>query len=305
MAGYLAGRLALTLLTVFLALTFMFGVLHMAGDPVLLLVPVDSSAEHIERMRVEWGFADPLWVQYGRFLGRALAGDFGTSLKYNLPALQLVLERLPATALLTAVSILFAVVLGLPLGFLGAIREGRAADRLSNVGSVLGQSIPSFWLGLLLILVFSVTLGILPTGGMGSAAQLVMPGITLGLYSLGRVVKLTRSSVLDVLRADYIRTARAKGLRERVILYRHVLKNAAIPIVTIIGLQMSGLIGGAIVVETIFAWPGLGRLIVQSIQFRDFPTALAAVFFTAVTVSLINLLVDLLYGLLNPRIVHE
>ena len=215
------------------------------------------------------------------------------------------MERLPAPALLTAVSILFAVVLGLPLGFLGAIREGRAADRLSNVGSVLGQSIPSFWLGLLLILVFSVTLGILPTGGMGSAAQLVMPGITLGLYSLGRVVKLTRSSVLDVLRADYVRTARAKGLRERVILYRHVLKNAAIPIVTIIGLQMSGLIGGAIVVETIFAWPGLGRLIVQSIQFRDFPTALAAVFFTAVTVSLINLLVDLLYGLLNPRIVHE
>jgi peptide/nickel transport system permease protein len=305
MTRYLAGRLALTILTVFLALSFMFGVLHMAGDPVLLLVPVDSSTEHIERMRVQWGFADPLWVQYGRFVWQACQGDFGTSLKYNLPALSLVLERLPATALLTFASVLFAVVVGLPLGILAAVREGRLADRLSNVGSVLGQSVPSFWLGLLLILVFSVTLGLLPTGGMGTPAQLAMPAVTLGLYSLGRVTKLTRSSVLEVLRADYVRTARAKGLREPTVLFRHVLKNAAIPIVTIIGLQMSGLIGGAIVVETIFAWPGLGRLIVQSIQFRDFPAALAAVFFTAVTVSLVNLLVDLLYGLLNPRIVHE
>jgi len=237
-------------------------------------------------------------------VGRAARGDFGVSLKYNVPALRLVAERLPATALLTAASILFAVILGVPLGFLSAVRRGRLADRLANVGSVLGQSIPSFWLGLLLILVFSVTLGLLPTGGMGTLRQLVLPALTLGLYSLGRVVKLTRSSVLEVLRSDYVRTARAKGLREAVVLFRHVLKNASIPIVTIIGLQMSGLIGGAIVVETIFSWPGLGRLIVQSIQFRDFPTALAAVFFTAVTVSLVNLIVDLLYGLLNPRIVY-
>jgi len=301
---YLAQRLGLTLLTVFLALTFMFGVLHLGGDPVLLLVPVDSSPEYIERMRVEWGFAEPLWLQYARFVGRAARGDFGVSLKYNVPALRLVAERLPATALLTAASILFAVILGVPLGFLSAVRRGRLADRLANVGSVLGQSIPSFWLGLLLILVFSVTLGLLPTGGMGTLRQLVLPALTLGLYSLGRVVKLTRSSVLEVLRSDYVRTARAKGLREAVVLFRHVLKNASIPIVTIIGLQMSGLIGGAIVVETIFSWPGLGRLIVQSIQFRDFPTALAAVFFTAVTVSLVNLIVDLLYGLLNPRIVY-
>jgi peptide/nickel transport system permease protein len=305
MARYLARRLALTFLTVFLALSFMFGVLHMAGDPVLLLVPVDSSPEFIERMRVEWGFADPLWVQYGRFIGRAALGDFGTSLKYNVPALTLVLERLPATGVLTLVSMVFAVVLGVPLGFLSAVRSGRLADRLSTVGSVLGQSIPSFWLGLLLILMFSVTLGILPTGGMGTVKQLILPSLTLGLYSLGRVVKLTGSSVLDVLRADFIRTARAKGLREWVVLFRHVLKNAAIPIVTIISLQMGGLIGGAIVVETIFAWPGLGRLIVQSIQFRDFPTALAAVFFTAASVSLINLVVDVLYGFLNPRIVYE
>ncbi|MFB3817798.1 MAG: ABC transporter permease [Candidatus Methylomirabilales bacterium] len=304
MGRYLAQRLLLTVLTVFLALSFMFGVLHLAGDPVLLLVPVDSSPEFIERMRVEWGFADPLWLRYVRFVGRAGLGDFGVSLKYNVPALRLVLERLPATALLTAASILFAVSLGVPLGFLSAMRSGRLADRLANVGSVLGQSIPSFWLGLLLILVFSVMLGLLPTGGMGTLRQLVLPALTLGLYSLGRVVKLTRSSVLDVLRSDYVRTARAKGLREMVVLSRHVLKNASIPIVTIIGLQMSGLIGGAIVVETIFSWPGLGRLIVQSIQFRDFPTALAAVFFTAVTVSLVNLLVDLLYGLLNPRIVY-
>ncbi|HWT83778.1 MAG TPA: ABC transporter permease, partial [Candidatus Methylomirabilis sp.] len=261
--------------------------------------------EFIERMRVQWGFADPLWMQYGRFVVRATLGDFGNSLKYNVPALALVLERLPATGLLTLASMVLAVVLGVPLGFLSAVRVGRLTDRLSTVGSVLGQSIPSFWLGLLLILMFSVTLGLLPTGGMGTAKQLILPSLTLGLYSLGRVVKLTRSGVLDVLRADFVRTARAKGQREWVVLYRHVLKNAAIPIVTIIGLQMGGLIGGAIVVETIFAWPGLGRLIVQSIQFRDFPTALAAVFFTAVSVSLINLLVDLLYGLLNSRVMYE
>ena len=242
---------------------------------------------------------------YGRFIGNALLGDFGTSLRYNVPALTLVLERLPATGLLTFASMVFAVVLGVPLGFVAAVRKGRLADRLSTVGSVLGQSIPSFWLGLLLILVFSVMLGVLPTGGMGTLKQLIMPSVTLGLFSLGRVVKLTRSGVLEVLRADFVRTARAKGLREWVVLYRHVLKNAAVPIVTIIGLQMGGLIGGAIVVETIFAWPGLGRLIVQSIQFRDFPTALAAVFFTAVLVSIINVVVDLLYGLLNPRIVYE
>ncbi len=305
MLSYIARRLALSLLTVFLALTLMFGVLHLGGDPVLLLVPVDSTPEYIERMRVQWGFNDPLWVQYARFIGRAALGNFGESLRYNIPALQLVLERLPATGLLTLVSILFAVIVGVPLGFLAALHNGRLLDRLSNVSSVLGQSVPSFWLGLLLVLVFSVNLGVLPTGGMGTPEQLVLPGLTLGLYSLGRIVKLTRSSVLEVLRAEYVRTAHAKGLSQRTVLYRHVLKNASIPIVTIIGLQMSGLLGGAIVVETIFSWPGLGRLIVQSIQFRDFPTALAAVFFTAATVSLINLIVDLLYGLLNPRIVYE
>ncbi|MHB0870670.1 MAG: ABC transporter permease [Chloroflexota bacterium] len=305
MVSYLVRRLVLTLLTVFLALSFMFVVLHLGGDPVLLLVPLDSSPEYIERMRAEWGFADPLWVQYGRFIGRAALGDFGMSLRYNVPALNLVLERLPATALLTLASIAFAVILGVPLGFLAALRSGRVIDRLTNVASVLGQSVPSFWLGLILILVFSVNLGILPTGGIGTPEQLIMPGLTLGLYSLGRVVKLTRSSVLEVLRSDFVRTARSKGLSEATVLYRHVLKNAGIPIVTIIGLQMGGLLGGAIVVETIFAWPGLGRLIVQSIQFRDFPAALAAVFFTAVTVSVVNLIVDLLYGLLNPRIVYE
>lgn len=305
MARYLARRLLLTVLTVFLALSLMFVVLHLGGDPVLLLVPADATADYIERVRVQLGFDQPLWVQYLRFVGRAAVGDFGMSLRYGTPALNLVLDRIPATALLTLVSMLFAVVLGVPLGFLSAVRSGRLIDVLSNVASALGQSIPSFWLGLILILAFSVNLHILPTGGMGTPQQLIMPGVTLGLYSLGRVVKLTRSGVLEVLRADYVRTARSKGLSEGTVMSRHVLKNAGIPIVTIIGLQMSGLLGGAIIVETIFAWPGLGRLIVQSIQLRDFPTALAAVFFTAVTVSVINLLVDLLYGLLNPRIVYE
>lgn len=295
----------LSLLTIFLAISLMFIVLHLGGDPVLLLVPLDASQEYIDRMRVQWGLNDPLWLQYAHFVGKAVLGDFGVSLKYNVPALSLVADRLPATALLAFVSIVFAVVVGVPLGFLSALKKNSLTDKLSNIGSVLGQSVPSFWLGLILILVFSVNLHWLPTGGMGTPEQLVMPGLTLGLYSLGRVVKLTRSSVLEVLRAEYVRTARAKGLSEQVVLFRHVLRNASIPIVTIIGLQMSGLIGGAIIVETIFAWPGLGRLIIQSIQFRDFPTAQAAVFFTAVTVSAINLIVDMLYGVLNPRVTYE
>lgn len=305
MAHYIARRIVLSLLTIFLAISLMFIVLHLGGDPVLLLVPLDASQEYIDRMRVQWGLNDPLWLQYAHFVGKAVLGDFGVSLKYNVPALSLVADRLPATALLAFVSIVFAVVVGVPLGFLSALKKNSLTDKLSNIGSVLGQSVPSFWLGLILILVFSVNLHWLPTGGMGTPEQLVMPGLTLGLYSLGRVVKLTRSSVLEVLRAEYVRTARAKGLSEQVVLFRHVLRNASIPIVTIIGLQMSGLIGGAIIVETIFAWPGLGRLIIQSIQFRDFPTAQAAVFFTAVTVSAINLIVDMLYGVLNPRVTYE
>jgi len=305
LAHYIARRIVLSLLTIFLAISLMFIVLHLGGDPVLLLVPLDASQEYIDRMRVQWGLNDPLWLQYAHFVGKAVLGDFGVSLKYNVPALSLVADRLPATALLAFVSIVFAVVVGVPLGFLSALKKNSLTDKLSNIGSVLGQSVPSFWLGLILILVFSVNLHWLPTGGMGTPEQLVMPGLTLGLYSLGRVVKLTRSSVLEVLRAEYVRTARAKGLSEQVVLFRHVLRNASIPIVTIIGLQMSGLIGGAIIVETIFAWPGLGRLIIQSIQFRDFPTAQAAVFFTAVTVSAINLIVDMLYGVLNPRITYE
>lgn len=305
MTRYVARRLLMGLLTVFLALSFMFVVLQLGGDPVLLLVPVDASPEYVERMRAQWGLSDPLWVQYGRFVGRAVVGDFGTSLRYSVPALQLVLERLPATGLLTLAAIALSTLLGVPLGIVAATQRGRLVDKLANIGSVLGQSVPTFWLGLLLILVFAVNLHLLPTGGMGTPEQLILPGLTLGLYSLGRIVKVTRSSVLEVLRADYVRTARAKGLAERVVLYRHVLKNASVPIVTITGLQIGGLLGGAIIVETIFAWPGLGRLIVQSVQFRDFPTALAAVFFTAVTVSVINLVVDLLYGVLNPRIVYD
>jgi peptide/nickel transport system permease protein len=305
MMRYIVRRLLLSLLTVFLALSFMFGVLHLGGDPVLLLVPVDASPEYVERMRAQWGLNDPLWVQYGRFVGRAIVGDFGTSMRYSAPALQLVLERLPATGLLTLAAVAFSTLLGIPLGFAAAIHRGRLVDKLANVGSVLGQSVPTFWLGLLLILVFAVNLHLLPTGGMGRPEQLILPALTLGLYSLGRIVKVTRASVLEALRADYVRTARAKGLAQSRILSRHVLKNASIPIVTITGLQIGGLLGGAIIVETIFAWPGLGRLIVQSIQFRDFPTALAAVFFTAVTVSVINLTVDLLYGVLNPRVVYD
>jgi len=276
--------------------------LHLSGDPVLLMVSSDAPAETVDQLRHDLGFDRPLWEQYVRFVGRAARGDFGNSLRMNRPALGLVFERLPNTLLLTLVALLIAVAVALPVGIISAVKRGTLWDQLAMIGALLGQAIPVFWLGVMLILIFSVWLAWLPVQGTGSVAHLVLPSVTLSTVIMGRTARLVRSAMLEVLNQDYVRTARAKGLREQVVLFRHALKNAAIPVVTLLGLQFAQLLGGAVVTETIFAWPGVGRLAVEAIFNRDFPVAQAVVLVVSLAFVVVNLLVDLTYAVLDPRI---
>lgn len=302
MRAYLASRLAQTVLVVFLALTAVFFMARLGGDPVLLLLPTDIQAKDVEEFRQRLGFNDPLAVQYARFMGGALRGDFGESLRYRRDAMGLVLERLPATLLLAATAVGLTLVVAVPVGVLSAVRRNTLVDHLGTVVTVLGQAVPGFWLGLMLIYVFSVQLRWLPTGGTGTAAHLIMPSVVLAAFFSARIARLTRSALLEALGEDYVLTARAKGLGEARVIGKHTLRNAAIPIVTLAGLEIGQLLGGAVITETIFAWPGLGRLAVQALLNRDFPVVLAAVFVTSVTYTMINLVVDVLYGWLDPRV---
>lgn len=302
MQAWALSRLGQTLLVVILALTAVFFMTRLGGDPVLLFLPTDIQAKDVEEFRARLGFNDPLPVQYARFVGGALRGDFGESLRYRRDALTLVLERLPATLLLASCAVLLTLLVAVPLGVISAVRRGTALDHAATVVTVLGQAVPGFWLGLMLIYVFSVRLGWLPTGGTGSAAHLVMPSIVLAAFFSARIARLTRSAMLEALGEDFVLTARAKGLAETRVVGKHALRNSAIPVVTLAGLEVGQLLGGAVVTETIFAWPGLGRLTVQALLNRDFPVVLAAVFVTSVTYTLINFVVDLIYGWLDPRV---
>jgi peptide/nickel transport system permease protein len=302
MRAYLVSRLAQTVLVVFLALSAVFFMGRLGGDPVLLFLPTDIQAKDVEEFRQRLGFNDPLIVQYARFMGGALRGDFGESLRYRRDAMGLVLERLPATLLLAATAVALTLVVAVPVGVLSAVRRNTLVDHVGTVVTVLGQAVPGFWLGLMLIYVFSVQLRWLPTGGTGTLAHLVMPSVVLAAFFSARIARLTRSALLDALGEDYVVTARAKGLSEARVIGKHTLRNSAIPIVTLAGLEIGQLLGGAVIAETIFAWPGLGRLAVQALLNRDFPVVLAAVFVTSVAYTLINLVVDVLYGWLDPRV---
>ena len=302
MRAWVLSRLGQTLLVVVLALTAVFFMTRLGGDPVLLFLPTDIQAKDVEEFRARLGFNDPLPVQYARFVGSAVRADFGESLRYRRDALGLVLERLPATLLLAACAVLLTLLAAVPLGVLSAVHRGRFLDHAGTLVTVVGQAVPGFWLGLMLIYVFSVRLGWLPTGGTGSAAHLVMPSIVLAAFFSARVARLTRSAMLEALGEDFVLTARAKGLAERRVVGKHALRAAAIPVVTLAGLEVGQLLGGAVITETIFAWPGLGRLTVQALLNRDFPVVLAAVFVVSVTYTLINFLVDVIYGGLDPRV---
>jgi ABC-type dipeptide/oligopeptide/nickel transport system permease component len=302
MRVFLLRRLLQSLL-VLLGISFVvFGILHLTGDPALVLLSPDASVEDVERFREQMGFNDPFLVQYGRFLRGALRGDFGESLRHGEPAFGLVVQRLPATFELAGAALAIALALSIPAGIVSAVRRNTLVDYAATVVALIGQSMPTFWLGIMLILLFSVQLGVLPSSGRGTLLHLVLPAVTLGLFTTARITRLTRSGMLDVLGQDYIRTARAKGVADPPVVWKHALKNAAIPIVTIVGIELGTLLGGSVITETIFAWPGVGRLSVQAIYNRDYPVVQAAVFTLATTFVLVNLLVDVLYTYLDPRI---
>jgi ABC-type dipeptide/oligopeptide/nickel transport system permease component len=302
MLRYLLKRLWHTVYVVIGISAISFFFIHLSGDPVMLMLPADASMQEVEQLRQKLGFNDPLYVQYGRFVSKAVRGDFGESLYYHVPAMELIVERLPASLELSFTAMLLALLVAVPIGIISAIHRGSALDMGSMLAALFGLSMPHFWLGIMFIMIFSVKLGWLPTSGRGTPAQLIMPSVALALGLMAMFARLTRSVMLEVLSLDYIRTARAKGLREFFVIGKHALKNALIPLVTVAGMQFGLLIGGTVIIETVFAWPGVGRLVVQAIFNRDYPLVQCIVLILALIFVAVNLVVDILYIYLDPRI---
>jgi peptide/nickel transport system permease protein len=305
MTRFLAQRL-LQMIGVFLIISMVvFMLLVLTGDPIELLLPPAADINQVEALRTQLGLDRPWYVQYAKFVRSALRGDLGTSFYFHEPAIRLVLERLPASLELVIWTMIASTAIAIPLGVAAATSRGSWVDRAVLVGSLVGISAPTFWIGIVLIALFVVALGWLPSSGRGTWAHLVLPVVTLAFYRVALFIRLIRAGMLDVLNQDYIRTARAKGLYERLIIYRHALKNTLIPFVTIGGIQMGGLIAFAIVTEKIFAWPGMGRLLLTSIERLDYPIVVAYAIVTAGLFIVINLTVDVLYALIDPRIRYE
>jgi len=293
-------------IVVFFSITIIvFLMLHAAGDPVAILMPPDATVEQIDQMRRQLGLDRPLYVQYGRFLLRAMKGDLGVSYYHGVPALRLVLQRLPASLELVVAAMLISVILALPLGIWAGLRPRTLLDKSSLLMSLAGISAPPFWIGIVCILIFSVELKWLPSSGRGTFAHILLPAGSLAVYRLALFIRLIRAGMMDVLSQDYIRTARAKGLPERFVVYKHALKNTLIPFVTIAGMQMGSLLAGAIVTEKVFAWPGMGRLFLDSIGKMDFPVIIAWTIVTAAIFLSINTIIDILYVWMDPRIRHD
>lgn len=285
------------------AVTVVFVALRvLPADPAQLILGPEATAEQIANLRAQMNLDEPVLVQYAAYLRGVATGDFGVSYRLNVPAMDLVLERFPATAALATAAMLLAVVLGLALGVVSALRVNRPSDRAISVVSLAMQSLPQFWIGLVLILVFARALKLLPSGGNETPAHYILPAVTLSLTFMALLTRLTRSGLLEVINEGYIQTARAKGLNESTVIYPHAIRNALIPIVTVVGLQSGQLLGGAVIVETVFAWPGVGRLLIEAMSNRDYDVVQASVVFIAAVFVLINLVVDLLYGVLDPTI---
>ncbi|KAB2332239.1 ABC transporter permease [Cytobacillus depressus] len=302
MLDFVIKRLLQVGLVVLLVLTAVFFLIRLSGDPVSLFLPQDASKEQIEAYKESYGFNRPLYVQYGDFMINAIQGDFGDSLRSNEDALQLVLDRIPATSQLAISALILSLIISIPLGVLSAYKRNTVFDKIGVALTVMGQAVPSFWLGLLLIYFFAAQLKILPSGGGGTPVHLILPTVTLASYSVARFTRFTRSTMLDVLRKDYIRTAKAAGAPTFRLIMRYALKNSLIPIITLVALDLGVLLGGAVITEVVFAWPGLGRLLMQSLLNRDFPIVLAGVFLIAVFYSVINFVADVLYAYVNPQI---
>lgn len=305
MINYVIWRI-LQMIPILLGVTLIvFVLLRVSGDPVLLMLGEDAQPEQAEALRLALGLNRPLYQQYLMYMADLLTGDFGNSLRYNgQPALQVVLERLPATASLAAMGLFFAIVISLPAGIIAALNQHRIPDHIASFFSILGQAMPNFWLGIMLILIFAVTLGWFPVSGSDKPFSVILPGLTLGSGLAAILTRMLRSSLLEVMRQDYIRTARAKGLPQQAIVVRHALRNAALSYLTVIGLEASALMAGAVVTEQVFAWPGIGLLAIQAISSRDMAVVQTIVILSSVIVMSMNLLVDILYSVVDPRIQH-
>ena len=302
MGKYLRKRLLQVIPVLFIVTIVVFAMVNLSGDPTSMMLPADAPQSARDNLREALGLNEPYYVQYWIFIKGLLHGDFGVSHKYNAPALPIVLERIPASMELCVVSILLSVIIAIPVGVWAARARGTPFDSLVNGMAVLGQAMPSFWVGIMLILIFGVKLTVLPPSGRGTWQQLVMPSVTLAIGTAAQIIPLVRSSMLEIVHEDYIRTARSKGLSERVVIYKHAFKNALIPVITMIALQIPGLFGGALITETIFAWPGLGQLMVTGVNNHDMAIVQACILMITFITLIINLCADVLYCLIDPRI---
>ena len=305
MLKYIGKRFFHSLLMIFGITIIIFVVTHVLGDPVALMLDPASTKAEFDLMRHQLGLDQPLYLQFLVFLKNAIRGDFGESLRAREPAMRLVLQHLPATIELTLAAMIFTLFVGVPVGILSAAKPYSIGDRIGKLFALAGQAAPNFWLGIMAILVFGVKLKLLPISGRGGLNHLILPAMTLGFFGMAAVMRLTRSAMLEVLDKDYIRTARIKGLSESKVVLKHAFKNALIPVVTYVGLLFAGMLGGAVITETIYAWPGLGRLAVQSISMNDFPVVQSVAFLASVVFISINLLVDILYCWIDPRISYQ
>jgi peptide/nickel transport system permease protein len=302
MMNFIARRLGYSLVSLFLLSLTIFLFVRLTGDPAVLFVEPGASQADLDSIREQFGLDRSIWVQYASFVASLAQGDFGQSFYYRTPVFELYLTRLPNSLLLASAAMAFSLLIGIPSGILAAVRVGRFWDSAGKVFALLGLSVPSFWIGLVMILFFSVYLEWLPSSGSGTAAHLIMPAFALGWYFAAAHMRLTRSSMLDVLGSEYIKLARLKGLPESLVIAKHAFKNALIPVLTLAGINLVIMINVAVVVETVFAWPGIGRLLYEGITFRDFPVVQGVVLMGGAMIVVVNLVIDVLYAVIDPRI---
>jgi ABC-type dipeptide/oligopeptide/nickel transport system permease component len=305
MRKFIVKRAGLALISLFLLSLTIFFLMRVTGDPAVLLAEPGASQADLEAIRKQFGLDQPLWIQYGSFVSHLVRGDFGQSFYYRTDVFELYLSRLPASLLLASAAMAFSLLVGIPTGIIAAVRVNQWWDSVGKIFALLGLSMPSFWVGLIMILFFSVYLGWLPSSGSGTVLHLVMPAIALGWVFAASHMRLTRSSMLEVLGSEYVKLARLKGLPEALVISKHAFKNALIPVLTLAGINLVIMVNVAVVVETVFAWPGVGRLLYEGIAFRDFPVVQATVLLGGVMIVVVNLLVDILYAVIDPRIRYE
>lgn len=305
MIRFVVSRALQAILVLICVVLVVFSLMFLSGDPAVLQLPIDASPEDLAAYRRQMGLDQPFIVQFTTFVGNLLQGDFGNSWRYQRPALDVVLERLPATVELAVLSLLISLVIAIPVGVLSAVYRNGKIDTVAMIAALLGQSTPTFWLGTMFILLFAVNLGWLPTSGRGGFEHIILPALSLGVFLAGRNARLVRSAMLEVLNDDYVRTARAKGAPELRVINVHALKNALLPVVTMVGLELGSLLGGAVIIESVFSWPGIGLLSVQAVGGRDYPVVQAVIIVAAIIFVVTNLVIDLVYMWLDPRISYE